>query len=622
MAMGYEEIKELISETLANRPKGTEITPETHQELEMQLLEYIRSIELSSNAPFIDIATADTDPVQPDDSRVCYIATLSPSERVTFTNFHGQDGRAITITASTFQPCIVFLIWNTAYWESEIITLSSLGKATSEGGEIFNDYVNNKANQYGHAEGQNTTAEGLGAHAEGRNTKAIGNYAHTEGQNTTAEGLGAHAEGRNTKAIGYQSHAEGYNTQATGYQSHAEGYNTQAKTGVSHAEGSSTIAEGLGAHAEGLNTTATGNYAHAEGQNTTATGNQSHAEGQNTTATGRQSHAEGQTTTATGRQSHAENAGAEASGVGSHAEGFYTKAEGSYSHAEGSYTKAQGSYSHAGGVRSEVSGEYGFTHGYYTVAPNYAQFSIGVYNEIGDSPNPDSYDATKRAFSIGNDPTGRSRSDAFRVLGNGTVYADNTTIQPTADYAEMFEWLDGNPEKEDRVGYIVALSGDKIIKATGKEGEMIVGIISGAPTVLGDAPMRWKNKYLNDEWGRPIYETIEFSTTQKQILEDEDGNVILDEEGKVQYQEVQVKERAYVRKLNPDYNPKEDYIPREERPEWSAVGLLGKVLVRQDGTLKAGEYCRPNENGVATKSDGGFYVLEVISETQAKVLVK
>lgn len=540
MAMGYEEIKELISNTLANRPEGTEITPEAHQELEMQLLEYIRSIELTCNAPFIDVAISTTDPVQPDDARVCYIAPVYPDQEITFTNFHGQNGSPITVQGAPTSTGVVLLIWNTSYWEDEYINIStSIGKQIDGGGEIFNDYENNTASgENSHAEGISTQASGIGSHAEGNNTQAIGSASHAEGQGTVASGNMAHAEGLRTTASEYTSHSEG------------------------------------------ADTVASGGRAHSEGQNTTASGN----------------------------QSHAENAGTIASGVGSHSEGYYTTAE--------------GDYSHTGGANAEAAGKYSFSHGFYTTAPNYAQVSIGVYNETGESPKPNYYDTTKSAFSIGNSPTGGSRSDAFRVLGNGTVYADNTTIQPMADYAEMFEWLDGNPEKEDRVGYIVALSGDKIVKATGKEGEMIVGIISGAPTVLGDAPMHWANKYLNDEWGRPIYETTEFLVTKKQILEDEGGNAILDEDGNIQYQEVQVKEKAYVRKLNPDYNPDEDYIPREERPEWSAVGLLGKVLVRQDGTLKAGEYCRPNESGVATKSNGGFYVLKIISETQARVLVK
>lgn len=583
MAMGYEQIKELISDTLANRPKGTEITPEAHQELEMQLLEYIRSIELTSKSPFVDIADANTDPVQPDDSGACYIAPIYAAQKITFTNFHGQDGQSITVQGAPTSTGVVLLIWNTSYWEDEYINIStSVGKQIDEGGEIFNDYENNTASgKNSHAEGVSTQATGIGSHTEGNNTKSEGDYSHSEGSGTTAVGLGAHAEGQNTKTGANQAHAEGYNTQAIG--------------AASHAEGQGTIASGNMAHAEGLRTTALEHTSHSEGSDTVASGGRAHSEGQNTTASG--------------NQSHAENAGTIASGTGSHSEGYYTAAE--------------GEYSHTGGALAEAAGKYSFSHGFHTTSPNYAQVSIGVYNEIGESPKPNYYDATKSAFSIGNNPlAGGSRSDAFRVLGNGTVYADNTTIQPTADYAEMFEWLDGNPEREDRVGYIVALSGDKIVKATGKRGEMIVGIISGAPTVLGDAPMHWVNKYLNDEWGRPIYETAEFLVTKKQILEDEKGNAILDEDGNIQYQEVQVKEKAYVRKLNPDYNPDKDYVPREERPEWSAVGLLGKVLVRQDGTLKAGEYCRPNESGVATKSNGGFYVLEIISETQARVLVK
>ena len=46
----------------------------------------------------------------------------------------------------------------------------------------------------------------------------------------------------------------------------------------------------------------------------------------------------------------------------------------------------------------------------------------------------------------------------FRVHGNGRIYSDqSTSISSGADYAEMFEWQDGNPDKEDRVGRTVSL---------------------------------------------------------------------------------------------------------------------------------------------------------------------
>jgi hypothetical protein len=32
---------------------------------------------------------------------------------------------------------------------------------------------------------------------------------------------------------------------------------------------------------------------------------------------------------------------------------------------------------------------------------------------------------------------------------------------------------------------------------------------------------------------------------------------------------------------NPDYKPDRDYVPRAERPEWAAIGLVGKLRLRK-----------------------------------------
>lgn len=63
-----------------------------------------------------------------------------------------------------------------------------------------------------------------------------------------------------------------------------------------------------------------------------------------------------------------------------------------------------------------------------------------------------------------------------------------------ADYAEYFEWKDSNPNNEDRVGYIVTLDGDKIVKAN--TGDDILGICSGTAMVLGDSAESYWNKSL------------------------------------------------------------------------------------------------------------------------------
>lgn len=202
-----------------------------------------------------------------------------------------------------------------------------VGKNTGGTGEIFNDYAKNTANEYAHAEGVNTSAEGVNSHAEGDSTRATSWNAHAEGYATQA-GWNAHAEGSQTQATGKNSHAEGDTTKATQYNAHAEGFGTVASGNGAHAEGNSeggrlTEASGKGSHAEGYGTLASGNYSHAENDNTTASGKGSHAEGFETSAEGDYSHTEGCETVAGQKASHAEGVGTIIDVVGGHAEGTY-----------------------------------------------------------------------------------------------------------------------------------------------------------------------------------------------------------------------------------------------------------------------------------------------------------
>lgn len=111
-----------------------------------------------------------------------------------------------------------------------------VGKRSIFNGEIFNDYSNNWAQDYGHAEGQKTTAS-ISAHAEGEETTAGGYRSHAEGYKTTASGNCSHAEGQETIADGINSHAEGYQTTASGVSSHVEGIGTIANGTEQHVQG-------------------------------------------------------------------------------------------------------------------------------------------------------------------------------------------------------------------------------------------------------------------------------------------------------------------------------------------------------------------------------------------------
>ena len=430
---------------------------------------------------------------------------------------------------------------------------------------------------YSFAEGNKTTALGYSSHAEGSGTKASGNASHAEGYSTTASGDNSHAEGSSTTASSYQSHAEGYATIASGDNSHAEGYATKASGYQSHAEGSNTKASYSNSHAEGSNTKALSDASHAEGSNTIALGFNAHAEGYGTEASGYQSHAEGDITTASGNNSHAEGSGTIASSYQSHAEGYGSQAKGIASHSEG----------------------------YGTIATSKSQHVQGQYNI--KNTNGDYADI------VGNGTSDSNRSNASVVDWNGNAWYAGVVTSNGADYAEFFEWLDGNPNNEDRVGYLVALDGEKIRFANSED--EILGIVSANPAILGDNyECNWNGKYLTDEFGRILYDKVEeFIDIPK--IDEETGETTIEKKSLGFFDHP---------RINPDYNPEQEYINRRDRAEWSMVGMLGKLLVRDDGTAQVNGYIDVGENGIATASveKTNIRVLSRINDHIVKVLLK
>lgn len=197
--------------------------------------------------------------------------------------------------------------------------------------------------------------------------------------------------------------------------------------------------------------------------------------------------------------------------------------------------------------------------------------------------------------------TGNSSGGAFRVRGDGTIFADVGTISSPADYAEMFEWVDGNPNNEDRSGYTVSLVGNKIKIA--EANEQVIGVVSAAPMIIGDgAPFRWQNAHLKDAFGKTLledYEVIEWTEKDDgefHLETDDMGKqvVVVDRQGGEKTHSYPVSEvpngltipSDAVRKTlqrpvkNPDWDENQDYIPRTERNEWSAIGLVGKLRVK------------------------------------------
>ena len=180
--------------------------------------------------------------------------------------------------------------------------------------------------------------------------------------------------------------------------------------------------------------------------------------------------------------------------------------------------------------------------------------SNGSY--VGNLIHASTVRAATNAYSLLKLESGTFTDAEFNFAGNGNAFADGSFSGGGADYAEYFEWSDSNPDEEDRRGISVVLDGDKIREAVA--GEDPIGVISGNPSVVGDAAWnKWSGKYLRDEFGTYIQEDYE--------VEDEDGNTVIQQR----------------RKLNPAYDPEVEYLSREERPEWDCVGLMGKLRIRK-----------------------------------------
>ena len=200
------------------------------------------------------------------------------------------------------------------------------------------------------------------------------------------------------------------------------------------------------------------------------------------------------------------------------------------------------------------------------------------------------------AYHLFEGRSGNGSDDAFndiefKVNGVGAVIADGAYDGSGADYAEYFEWKDGNSSSEDRRGYSVVLDGNKIVKATSSDDvAKIIGVISATPAVVGDSDIdRWKEKYLRDDFGSPIMEEFTVTSWRDEanktdhsyatdriptgITAPSDATVITTEADGVT--------KLIRKKLNPDWNKDTTYISREDRKEWDTVGLMGKLRLKK-----------------------------------------
>ena len=202
-------------------------------------------------------------------------------------------------------------------------------------------------------------------------------------------------------------------------------------------------------------------------------------------------------------------------------------------------------------------------------------------------------------------------SDKMRFDSLGEAYTDGSWNTGSADYAEYFEWEDGNLTDEDRRALPVVLNEDgKIRVATAEDDtENIIGVISAHPAFVGDsAELSWHGLYLKDDYGMPVTEDELWLIWKKEYKDGvpinqpkaNDPNTWADTDGFPLSQlagiEAKIAEgrdlgiprwaiqqNCIVNKPKqitaPDYDASQVYIPRSKRKEWDTVGLIGKLAV-------------------------------------------
>lgn len=296
---------------------------------------------------------------------------------------------------------------------------------------------------------------------------------------------------------------------------------------------------------------------------------------------------------------------------------------GNWSSSLGYSTVASNFCSMAIGNAIMATGEMTVAFNYHTEASNHSSCAIGKYNkkmvnggaghtQVGD------------VLVVGNGTSETNRSNALRVTQSGNVLGTRAFQSSGADYAEFVKpWADGNLYGEDRVGFFVTVKNGLLYKA--EKGDYIVGITSGNPSVVGNADEDYYWRYERDAFNRIVMEDAPEIVQKK----DENGNIIYNE---ITHEPIKIETGNILKnakmKLSENYNPslQDTYIPRAERKEWSYVGMMGVIPVRDDGTCTPNSFCKCGQGGIATfskeKGYDAFYVIERISDNVISIHIK
>ena len=120
--------------------------------------------------------------------------------------------------------------------------------------------------------------------------------------------------------------------------------------------------------------------------------------------------------------------------------------------------------------------------------------------------------------------------------------------------------------------------------------------------------------FETDIFGRSLWETVDVPAETMDITH---------EDGTIETVEIRSACIETHQKLNPNYNNDEEYLPRSDRPEWDAVGMMGKLVAVDDGTCEVNGWCTVGMGGIAVKSDARtrYRVMARLDDTHIRILI-
>lgn len=190
-------------------------------------------------------------------------------------------------------------------------------------------------------------------------------------------------------------------------------------------------------------------------------------------------------------------------------------------------------------------------------------------------------------------------------------------------YSEMYEWEE--MPASSPYGLFVTFSQEnpsKIVPVKSSSENEIIGVTTVQTVETSDDPSTWKYAYLCNEVGDKFLKNEKIAVGVKEYDQLEEFSFIRTSPY-----------NHYVQVPNQYYDQKQEYVKRSNRKEWVRVNLLGKVIVRDNGKCKPGEWCQPITCGKSKKMRGyaepaemktygwKFYVTQRITENTIEILM-